>query len=133
MLQPKLAKGDYVKKKRLEFDYIPPNINNKEIDVNYDMLSIISRLNIYHQFNSQTALWVIGELIKRKSGLTPKGGLILSIQHLSSEALLRLLNLKNCVSSLSTDSSGSRHSCARTPSGRHPEDGGTRRVRQQEL
>lgn len=99
MLEPKSKHASYVKKKKLNIDYENPEFEMKDLGVKYDFLSIISRLNMSHGFDSTTADWVISEMKARKNQLPPKAAQILSIPNLPNEPLLRLLNLKNCVMS----------------------------------
>lgn len=101
MLEPKTnGKGSYVKKKKIEIDYATPDYQMKELDMKYDIISIISKINQSHTFQSRAAAWVISELQKRKTQLPPKAFQILSSPGLSVETMMRLLNLKNCVHSV---------------------------------
>jgi Asp-tRNA(Asn)/Glu-tRNA(Gln) amidotransferase B subunit len=101
MLEPKTnGKGSYVKKKKIEIEYAISDYQMKELDVKYDLISIIARINQAHAFASSSATWVISELQKRKAQLPPKASQILNLAGLSVQAMLRLLNLKNCVSYL---------------------------------
>ena len=102
MLEPKAnTKGSYVKKKKIAIDYATPDYQMKEMDIKYDLISIIARINQAHAYHTTSASWVISELLKRKSQLPNKASQILSLPGLSVEATMRLLNLKNCVNSAS--------------------------------
>jgi hypothetical protein len=98
MLEGKTShKGSYVKKKRIQIDYNPDDYQMKNLDVKYDIVSIISRINLAHAYQSDVTKWVINELMARKTQIPNKAAQILSIPGLSNEAAMRLLNLKNCV------------------------------------
>lgn len=90
-------KASYVKKKRIEIDYDISEYQMKAMDVKYDLISIIARINQAHAYGSKSASWLIAELQKRRTMLPPKAVNILFLAGLSVEARLRLLNLKNCV------------------------------------
>lgn len=97
MLEPKIHKGSYVKKKNLDIDYENPVVSVRNIDVKYDVVSLVNRINNFNAFDSKTASWLIDELKNKKSQLPPKAQNILGL-NVSLEATMRLLNLKNCVS-----------------------------------
>ena len=96
----KPAEKSYVKKKKLDIEYENPEYQTKNIDVKYDLDSIISRINQFHKFTTPASNWLLGELNKKKNQLPPKAIQILNTPGLSAEATLRLLNLKNCVDSI---------------------------------
>lgn len=103
MLEAKMThKGSYVKKKRIQIDYSMSDYQMKDLDVKYDIVSIISRINHAHAYNSAASAWVINELKSRKGQLPHKATQILSLADISDEATLRLLNLKNCVDSVNS-------------------------------
>lgn len=98
MLEAKMThKGSYVKKKRIQIDYELADYQMKNMDVKYDLVSIISRINNAHAYKSETTKWVINELKERKNQLPVKATQIFALHDISDEATLRLLNLKNCV------------------------------------
>ena len=100
----KSSEKTYVKKKKLDIEYQNPEYATKDLNLDYGLNAIIARVNQYHKFKTPTANWVLSELQKRKSKLSPKAIQILNTPGLSQEATLRLLNLKNTVVSDSPDS-----------------------------
>ncbi len=97
MLEPKIQKNTYVKKKKLDLDFKNEEYETKNMDIRYDMVNILKRLNDHHSFDSLSSGWVIAELQKRKPQLPAKAAQILSISGIKPETALRLLNLKNTV------------------------------------